>query len=103
MSATAAATEEMVMIPASRLRELEAIEANLPTLIEKVRAEGGMDRLKMLHEKRKADPAAESKKALDRYYKNREEICAKRRAAYKAKKEAAAAATTCGTGTASAE
>jgi hypothetical protein len=89
MSAAADATD-MVLVPAARLKELEEIESHLPELIEKARVEGGMDRLKMLHEKRKADPAADSKKALERYYKNRDDICAKRRAAYKAKKEAAA-------------
>jgi hypothetical protein len=101
MSASAEHDTEMVLVPAARLKELEEIESHLPELIEKARIEGGMDRLKVLHEKRKANPADDSKKALERYYKNREEICAKRRAAYKAKKEAAATVTTGGAGTSS--
>jgi hypothetical protein len=80
MSATAAATtEEMVTIPAARLRELEAIEAKQKTY---------MGKLSVLHEKRKANPAKHSKKVLEKYHANKEEINARRRAAYKAKKAA---------------
>jgi hypothetical protein len=42
--------------------------------------------------KKKKDPVKHSQNQLARYYMNRDEINAKRRAAYKAKKEAAAAA-----------
>lgn len=74
---SAAATEDMLLIPVTRLRELEAIEA---------KQKAYMGRLKTLHDSR--DTETDRKKSLERYHKNKEEINARRRAAYKAKKAA---------------
>jgi len=75
-----------VLVPLERLRALEALEASLPELLAKTKAERDKERLLELHAKAKADPKAHSKTVLAKYHKNKVEINARRREAYKAKK-----------------
>ena len=75
-----------VFVPLERLKALEALEADLPNLLEKAKADRDKEKLEALHAARKADPAKYSKKALEKYHKNKEDINARRRDAYKAKK-----------------
>ena len=69
-----------VLVPLERLRALEALESKVK--------ESRKDRLVLLREKEKADPEPHKKKVLENYHKNRDEINARRREAYKLKKEA---------------
>jgi phosphoenolpyruvate-protein kinase (PTS system EI component) len=78
-----------VLVPIERLRALEALEAEIPAIIAKTRAESDKERLTRLHAKAKENPKESSEKALKRYYKNKDEINARRREAYRVKKEAA--------------
>lgn len=98
MSAAATAETEMVTIPAERLKALEALEANLPNIIANAKKEYDKERLEMLSAMHKANPEAHRKKMLDKYYKNKEEINAKRRERYKERKAAAEAAAAAGAG-----
>jgi len=77
-----------VLVPLERLRALEALEASLPELLAKAKSDRDKEKLDALHAARKADPEKFSKKALEKYHKNKEEINARRREAYKAKKKA---------------
>lgn len=85
---------ELVTVSAARLRELEALEASIPELLKKKEEEAiekvKRGRLDMLTASRKADPKAFSEKVLKKYHENKEEINAKRREAYRLKKEAQA-------------
>jgi len=92
MSAAALDPSGCVLVPLERLRALEALEAEMPTRIAKALKDRDAERLARLHAKQVADPEPHKKKVLENYHKNREEINAKRREAYKAKKAAAAAA-----------
>ena len=87
----------MASVPLERLRALEALEASLPEVIAKAKAEAvevdKRERLERLTAPRKADPKTYSAEVLKKYHENKEEINARRREAYKAKKEAAAKAT----------
>jgi len=78
----------LVSIPLERLRALEALEAQLPVLLEKTKADRDKERLAEFNASR--DPVAHSKKVLEKYHKNKEEINARRREAYRLKKEAEA-------------
>jgi hypothetical protein len=78
----------LVTVPLERLRALEALEASLPEVIAKAKAERDKERLTAFNASR--DAKEHSKKQLEKYHKNKEEINARRREAYKAKKEAAA-------------
>ena len=82
----------MVSVPLERLRALEALEASLPEVIAKAKADRDKERLTMLHEKQKTNPEPNRVRVLANYHKNKEEVNAKRREAYRLKKEAAAAA-----------
>jgi len=82
-----------VLVPLERLQALEALEASLPELLAKAKTDRDKEKLEALHAKQKADPNY-SKKVLEKYHKNKEEINARRREAYKAKKEAATGAGT---------
>lgn len=75
-----------VFISFERLRALEALEAEQPAIIAKAKADRDAERLRELHEKQKANPEPNKKRALANYHKNKEEINAKRREQYKAKK-----------------
>lgn len=66
--------QETVSISVERLRELEAAEA----------------KLKKIKNYKKEHPEEHKKSSLESYYRNKEVINEKRRAAYKAKKEAEA-------------
>ena len=79
-----------VLVPVERLRALEALEAGLPDMLARAKVDRDKEKLDALHAARKANPEKFSKKALEKYHKNKEEINARRREAYKAKKEAAA-------------
>jgi hypothetical protein len=87
-------TATTVTITVDRLKALEELEAALPSLIAKAKEEAVVEVKKValtkLHEKQKADPKAHSSAVLKKYHENKEEINAKRRAAYQAKKAAAA-------------
>ena len=75
-----------VFVPFERLRALEALEADLPAIIEKAKKERDAERLHDLHQKQKANPEPNKKRVLANYHKNKDEINAKRREQYKAKK-----------------
>ena len=84
-----------VPVPADRLKALEELEASLPSLIAKAKEEAVAEMKKAslakLHEHAKNHPEAHIKRVMKHYEANKEEINAKRRAAYQAKKAAAAA------------
>jgi hypothetical protein len=83
-----------VTVSADRLKALEELEAALPSLIAKAKedalAEAKKNALEKLHEKQKTDPKAHSDSVLKKYHEKKEEINARRRAAYQAKKAALA-------------
>jgi hypothetical protein len=82
---------ETVIVPLERLKQLEALEAGLPDIIAKAKAEGvienGKQRLANLTQKHKDNPKAHSEGILKKYHQNKDEINKKRREAYKNKKE----------------
>ena len=80
---------ELVLVPKAELEELRQLKADLPVLLQKARAEGGMDRLKVLHDQQRADPAAYREKARQRYHAKKAEVLARRRELYRAKKATA--------------
>ena len=78
-----------VLVSIERLRALEALEAGLPAMLEKAKSVANKDRLVALHEKEKTNPEPHKKKVLENYHKNKTDINARRREAYKLKKAAA--------------
>ena len=80
-----------IMVSAERYAALEKLEKDLPVIIAKAIADREKDKLDALHAKRKAEPEKYRKSVLEKYHKNKEEINARRREAYRKKKEAAAA------------
>ena len=80
-----------VFVSMERLKALEALEAELPNMLEKVKLQRDKERFAMLHEREKANPEQHNKKVLEKYHKNKDEINARRREAYKAKKLATTA------------
>jgi hypothetical protein len=80
-----------VIVSAERLAELERIERELPTIIAKAKEDGikehNESRFKLLHDKQKENPEPNRKRVLSNYHKNKEEINARRREAYRKKKE----------------
>jgi hypothetical protein len=85
-----------VLVSAERLKALEELETSLPKIIENAKneydTEKKKERLKKLHQLNAENPEIHAKKMLEKYHKNKEEINAKRREAYRLKKEAAAKA-----------
>lgn len=79
-----------MLVPKAELEELRQLKADLPALLAKARAEGGMDRLKTLHDQQRADPAAYAEKARQRYHAKKAEVLARRRELYRTKKASAA-------------
>ena len=73
-------TEPTVFISIERLRELEAIEKRIPTLIEKAIQDHKKEKLKLLHERDKLDPSLVNLRVKRYAAKHKEEINAKRRA-----------------------
>lgn len=80
--------EPTVFISIERLRELEAIEKRIPTLIEKAIQDHKKEKLKLLHERDKLDPSLVNLRVKRYAMKHKDEINAKRRAK---RKEAAGA------------
>jgi hypothetical protein len=76
-----------VTIPLARLRELEDLESRLPMLIDAAVTTALEQKKRERLTKLVGDPTEHARKQLEKYYKNRDEINARRRAAYKAKKE----------------
>lgn len=68
-----------VLVPIERLRALEALESKV--------IDARNERLIALREKEKTDPEPHKKRVLENYYKNKDEINARRREAYRLKKE----------------
>lgn len=82
-----------VTISAERLRELEALEAKLPDIVAKAKAEAHAERFASLRERDAKDPEAHRKRTKQWKDAHREEYNAKRREDYKKKKEQKAATT----------
>ncbi len=83
------AEEEMVLVPKSEIEKLRKLEAELPTIIEKTKVERDKERLKELAKRNKENPEHHREQSKKLYYLKRDEINAKRREAYRLKKEAA--------------
>jgi len=83
-----------VWVSAERLRALESLEAELPALLEKAKAEAHAGRFAALRERDKLNPELHSKRSIEWYARNKDEINAKRREKYHAKKAATTAAST---------
>jgi hypothetical protein len=83
-----------VLVPLERLRALEALEAGLPALLKQNETEAiernKQERFAILHAKQKSNPEPNRIRVLANYHKNKEEVNAKRREAYKLKNEATA-------------
>ena len=73
-------SEPTVFISIERLRELEAIEKRIPTLIEKAIQDHKKEKLKLLHERDKLDPSLVNLRVKRYAAKHKDEINAKRRA-----------------------
>jgi hypothetical protein len=71
--------DETVSISAERLKQLEELEASIPTMIEKAILEYKKSNLKKLHERDKANPAAINQRVKRYVERHREEINRKRR------------------------
>ncbi len=82
------ATEEMVLVSKAELERLRKLETDMPVMLEKAKEEEQKEALVRLHQRDKENPEGARKRALKRYNRNKDEINAKRREAYKAKKEA---------------
>ena len=81
----------MVSVPLERLRALEALEASLPDVIAKAKADANAERFATLRARDAADPEAHKRRTNESRAKHSEELNARRREAYKAKKEAKSA------------
>lgn len=79
---------KMVTIPESRLKELEAIEAEMST--HKTAEEYDAERFKMLRERDIADPKQKNKRSQKHYELHKVEILAKRKEQRRLAKEAKA-------------
>ena len=94
-AASATATDvsgAFITIPLERLRALEALEAEMPARIEAALKQRDAEKLARLHAKQVENPEPHRKKMLEKYHSNKDEINARRREAYKRKKEAEKAA-----------
>ena len=72
-------SDEIVYISKERLKELEALEAKLPQLIQEAIKDYKNQALKRLHQKDKENPKAVAERAKRYVEKHREELNAKRR------------------------
>jgi hypothetical protein len=88
MSETTESSDEMILVRKAEYERLKKLEGELPAVIAKTKEERDRERLKELSQRHKDNPDEHRQKALKRYYKNKEEINAKRREAYKNKKDA---------------
>ncbi len=80
------ASNEIVQISKEEFERLKQLEADLPSIIEKAVEQERKDALVRLHRRDKENPEAARERAIKRYNRNKEEINAKRREAYRAKK-----------------
>lgn len=87
-SAVATDLSGFSVIPTERLRALEALEAELPALLEKAKQDRDRERLSVLRSRYKEDPKSVSARTAKWKEEHREEYNAKRREQYKRKKEA---------------
>jgi hypothetical protein len=87
------ADKETITIPKEEYEELLKLKADLPAILEKAKEEEQKEALVRLHQRDKENPEGARKRALKRYNRNKDQINAKRREAYKAKKEALKTAT----------
>lgn len=67
-----------IFVSKDRLAALEALEQNIPTLVEKAISDYKKARLKMLHDKDKQNPAAVNARVKRYNERNKEKINAKR-------------------------
>jgi hypothetical protein len=70
---------DLIEISIERLRELEALEASIPDMIDSALKDYKQNALKRLHERDKANPEAVNMRAKRYAEKNRELLNAKRR------------------------
>ena len=80
-------TDEQVLICSERLQKLELLEKQLPEMIEAAIQEHKKNKLRMLHEKDKENPAAVNLRVKRYNERHKEEINARRRAKRKLEKE----------------
>ena len=83
------ADQETVVIAKEELERLRKLEADLPALLEKAKADEAKDALNRLHQRDKENPELARQRANNRYKLKKEEINAKRREAYQRKKQCA--------------
>jgi electron transfer flavoprotein alpha/beta subunit len=81
-------SDETITIHKKEYERLQKLEAELPAMLEAAKKERDKERLAKLRQKEKENPEPHRKKVLERYHKNKDEILAKRREAYRRKKEA---------------
>ena len=79
--------EEPVTVSAARLKELEELESRLDSMLESARSQA-VNEYRLYINSLSRDTKTRAKKQLEKYYTKREEINARRRAAYAAKKAA---------------
>ncbi len=79
---------EMVLVSKAELEELRKLKEDLPAIIEKAKAEEAKDALHRLHQRDKENPEGHRERSKKHYELKKDEILAKRREAYKAKKAA---------------
>jgi GTPase involved in cell partitioning and DNA repair len=87
-STDAGVGEEMVLISKAELEELRTLKEELPTIIENEIKCKDKERLKALAARAKENPQLRYEINSRWYNKNKDEINAKRREAYKKRKEA---------------
>lgn len=83
--------EETVIVSKAELEELRKLKADLPAIINKAKEDERKDALTRLHQRDRENPEMARERAIKRYNRNKDEINAKRREAYRLKKEAEAA------------
>lgn len=83
-------TSTTITVPLARFRELESLETRLPSIMEAAVSAALEQKKRERLSKLVGDPSEHAKRQLEKYHKNRDAINARRRAAYKAKKEAGA-------------
>ncbi len=76
-----------VLISAERLRELERLEAELPTIVAKDKYKAHAERFASLRARDKENPEAHKKRSTEWKKANKDEYNAKRREQYRLKKE----------------
>ena len=68
-----------VLVPVERLRALEALEASVPEMLAKARADRDKERFAVLHEKDKENPEGAKERYKKHYVVNKDAINARRR------------------------